>query len=248
VTDSPAISVNSNGALNSAVECHLHTSSLSNTFNNITGLQGTAKYLKIRARRVPSGAVAELAASPTQEGWDVVIKDGHGHVLDQLQLKVTESLSYIKEALAAHPDIDIVTTHEVFQHLDGSGLEDHVAVADFSDNDLTAHVQDQIQAADMTPEFGLPLLAFGIIALQSYKQYRKGQLTAIEATQRGIKRGWRSLLCRGAAYASILLSHEPVVGLPVSVLTRTTFSRFDVQEQFLSIIEQYAKGRWPISS
>jgi len=34
-------------ALNSAVECHLHTSSRSNTFNNLTRLSGTAKYLKI---------------------------------------------------------------------------------------------------------------------------------------------------------------------------------------------------------
>jgi hypothetical protein len=40
-------------ALNSAVECHLHTSSLFNTFNNLTRLAGAAKYLKIRAGQVP---------------------------------------------------------------------------------------------------------------------------------------------------------------------------------------------------
>ena len=43
-------------ALNSAVECHLHTSSRFNTFNNLTRLRGTAKYLEIhgntRALRV----------------------------------------------------------------------------------------------------------------------------------------------------------------------------------------------------
>jgi hypothetical protein len=38
-------------ALNSAVECHLHTSSRSNTFNNLTSATGTAKYLKVRARQ-----------------------------------------------------------------------------------------------------------------------------------------------------------------------------------------------------
>jgi len=38
-------------ALNSAVECHPHTSSLSNTFNNLTRLPGTAKYLTIRSSR-----------------------------------------------------------------------------------------------------------------------------------------------------------------------------------------------------
>jgi hypothetical protein len=41
--------LNINGwALNSAVECHPHTSPLSNTFNNLTRLPGTAKYLIIR--------------------------------------------------------------------------------------------------------------------------------------------------------------------------------------------------------
>jgi hypothetical protein len=148
-------------------------------------------------------------------------------------------MSYIKEALEAHPDIDVVATHEVFAHLDGSGLENHVTAAEFSDGQLTDHVHDQIQAADMTPEFDLPLLAFGIIAIQSYWRYNKGQLTAADAVRTGVKRGWRSLLCRGASYASVLISHQPLIGLPVSVLTRTTFSRFDVQERFLSLLDQY---------
>jgi hypothetical protein len=188
---------------------------------------------------LPSGAMAELAASPTQQGWDVVIKDSHGHALDQIQLKATESMAYIKEAYAAHPEIGIVSTHELFDHLDGSGLEDHVTVSDFSDGQLTEHVHDQIQAADMTPEFDLPLLAFGIIAVQSYMGYRKGRLTAVDAVRGGVKRGWRSLLCRGAAYVSILISNEPLVGLPVSVLARTTLSRFDVQARFAALLEQY---------
>jgi len=42
-------------ALNSAVECHLHTSSLFNTFNNLTRLTGTAKYLLVRTRHNMSG-------------------------------------------------------------------------------------------------------------------------------------------------------------------------------------------------
>lgn len=149
--------------------------SLAGIVNGIKGKLFETEYVDwLNEGHLPSGAVAKLAASPTQEGWDVVIKDSHGQVIDHLQLKATESIAYIKDALAAHPEIDIVSTHEVFGHLDGSGLEDHVTVADFSNGQLTEHVQDQIQAADMTPEFELPLLAFGIIALQNYRQYRKG--------------------------------------------------------------------------
>jgi hypothetical protein len=213
---------------------------LAGIVNGIKGKLFEMEYVDwLNEGHLPPGAVAELASSPTQEGWDVVIKDSHGQIIDHLQLKATESLSYIREALAAHPDIDVVATREVFDHLNGSGLENHVTVADFSDGQLTEHVQDQIHAADMTPEFGLPLVAFGIIALQNYWRYRKGQLTAVDAVRGGIKRGWRSVLCRGASYVTVLISHEPLLGLPVSVLTRTTFSRFDVQAKFSTLLDEY---------
>lgn len=188
---------------------------------------------------LPEGATAELAGSPTQEGWDIAIKDSHGDAIEHLQLKASESIGYIKDALTAHPEIDVVTTHEVFQHLDGSGLEDHVTVSEISNNHLAGHIEDQMHAAELTPEFDLPLIAFGIIALQTYKRYKRGQISGSQAIQTAVKRGWRSLLCRGAGYASLLISHEPIIGLPVSVLTRTTFSRFDVQKQFISLLEQY---------
>jgi hypothetical protein len=213
---------------------------LAGIVNGIKGKLFETEYVNwLNEGHLPSGAVAELAASPTQEGWDLVIKDSHGHVLDQLQLKATASLAYIKEALEAHPEIDVVSTHEVFDHLDGSGLEDHVTVSKFSDGQLTDHVHDQIQAADMTPEFHIPLLAFGMIALQSYRRYNKGQITAVNAVRGSVKRGWRFLLCRGAAHISFLISHEHLVGLPVSVLSRTMFSRIDVQARFVALLGQY---------
>jgi hypothetical protein len=154
---------------------------------------------------LPAGVVAELASSSTQEGWDVVIKDSGGHVLEHLQLKATESLAYIKEALAAHPEIDVVATHEIFDHLDGSGIADHVTAAEFSNGPLTEHVHDQIQAAELTPEFHFPLIAFGIIALQTYRSHKRGEITAIQAVKSGFNRGWRATVCRGAASAAILI-------------------------------------------
>jgi hypothetical protein len=47
-------------ALNSAVECHLHTSSRFNAFNNLTGLPGTAKYLIIRGSRIPQRVLVRV--------------------------------------------------------------------------------------------------------------------------------------------------------------------------------------------
>jgi hypothetical protein len=42
-------------ALNSALECHLHTFPRSNTFNHLTKLPGTAKYLTIRGSQNENG-------------------------------------------------------------------------------------------------------------------------------------------------------------------------------------------------
>lgn len=213
---------------------------LAGTICGIKGKLFETEYVEwLNHGHLPEGAVAELASSPTQEGWDVVIKDSSGHVLDQLQLKATESLSYIKEALAAHPDIDVVTTHDVFDHLDVSGIADHVTVAEFSNGQLTEHVHDQIQAAEMTPEFHFPLIAFGIIALQTYRSHKRGETTAIQAVKSGFNRGWRSTVCRGAAYAATLISGEPIVGLPVAVLTRVGFGRSDLHRRFVSFVTQY---------
>ena len=169
-----------------------------------------------------AGAVAELASSPTQEGWDILIKDSTGHPIEHLQLKATESIGYIKEALAAHPDIDVVATHEVFSHLDnldGSGLESHLIDGNMLNEHLGEHVRAEIDAAEMTPEFHFPLIAFGMIALQNIKGYLEGKKSGKEAIRSGATRGWRTLVCRAAAYVSILISHEPVVGLPTSILT-----------------------------
>ena len=188
---------------------------------------------------LPSGAVAELANNPTQPGWDIIIKDAHGNPIDYLQLKATESIGYIKEALATHPDIDVVTTHEAFgriDNLDKSELRQHVLDGHFLNENLEEHVQDGVSGAEMTPEFQWPLLAFGIIAVDSFKGYLEGKTSGKKAIRSGVTRGWRTLVCRAAAYASILISHEPVVGLPTSVLSRLLFSRHDVQKRGLELL------------
>jgi hypothetical protein len=188
---------------------------LAGIVNGIKGKLFEVEYVDwLNHGHLPDGATAELASNPTQAGSDIAIKNAHGYIIDHLQLKATESLSYIKEALAAHPDIDVVGTHEIFQHLNNSGLQDHVIAADVSDEQLTGHVHAQVHAVDMTPQFHLPLLAFGIAALQSYKRYKKGKLTAAGAISVAVKRAWRSLLCRGASHASIVMSHEPLVVCP----------------------------------
>ena len=60
------------------------------------------------------GQTALLAESAIQPGWDLQIINSDGSVAQELQLKATESLSYVKEALERYPDIGVLTTDEVF--------------------------------------------------------------------------------------------------------------------------------------
>ena len=53
------------------------------------------------------GQVARLAMSPFQPGWDLEILGRNGRPVEQLQLKATQSMSYVKEALERYPDIRV---------------------------------------------------------------------------------------------------------------------------------------------
>jgi hypothetical protein len=54
----------------------------------------------INSGNLPDGFHAELAGSATQPGYDIKILDSDGNVVEVLQAKATESVSYVKDALA----------------------------------------------------------------------------------------------------------------------------------------------------
>ena len=57
---------------------------------------------------LPDGYHAAMSDSLTQPGWDLQITNEHGQVADYLQLKATNSISYIHETLERYPDITIL--------------------------------------------------------------------------------------------------------------------------------------------
>src|SRR5271156_2987339 len=72
------------------VRDHKGDESLLGIINGIKGKAFELEYLNyLNHGPLPAGAVAELAFSPTQEGWDIAIRDAHGHIIEHLQLKAT---------------------------------------------------------------------------------------------------------------------------------------------------------------
>lgn len=92
---------------------------------------------------LPAGLTASLAPSATQPGHDVLVTDGHGAVVDLLQAKATDSVSYVKAALERYPDIDVMTTTEVHARLLALGVGDRVTDSGISE----VLLQHKIEAA-----------------------------------------------------------------------------------------------------
>ena len=57
--------------------------------------------------------MGRLAESPNQPGWDLEIVDQDGERVEALQLKATDSMSYVKTALDKNPDIRVVVPSEL---------------------------------------------------------------------------------------------------------------------------------------
>jgi len=224
------------------VRDHKGDAALLGIVNGIKGKAFELDYLEyLNHGHLPAGAFAELADSPTQEGWDIAIRDAHGHIIDHLQLKATDSLSYIEEALARHPEIDVVATHEVFQHIGDSEIMSHLidsGIANAQLEDVAAHALH-----DVAPGFELvPWFAFGVIAFQSWGRC-KGGTPVTGVLSSALRRGSYSTASRGMAYFTTLLGCDPFVGTISSILLRFGFGRRDAQKQFVDFVRARREQR-----
>lgn len=114
------------------------------------------------------GQRAVLAESMTQPGWDLQIVDSHGAVVEYLQLKATDSVGYVQDALERYPDFQILATQEV-------GDSHLVLDSGLSDQTLREQVGGAVEAADASlmesfMDYFNPLLPLAAIAtLEGYR-------------------------------------------------------------------------------
>lgn len=117
---------------------------------------------------LPDGFRAELAKSFTQPGWDLRIVDAHGATAEYLQLKATDSVGYVRDALEKYPDFQILATHDVAH----SGL---VLDSGLSNEELTHHAGFAVDAADASVselffDYFSPLVP--LVAIASWEGYK----------------------------------------------------------------------------
>jgi hypothetical protein len=175
------------------------------------------------------GQIADLAEHANQPGWDLAIFDGDGSVADQLQLKATTSLHYVKEALELYPDIDILTREEAAHH--GPDILHHVIDSGMSEEALHHNVEsamsplvEHTQHLDWLHDV-LPALPFVIILGTEGRRVFMGKASFEKAVASVLERSFISGAAMGVG-ALIHFLYGGIISLPATVSTRLVLSRF----------------------
>ena len=185
------------------------------------------------------GQTAELAKSASQKGWDLEIIDENGETVEFLQLKATEDMSYVKDALENYPDYRIVVPSEMDStppEIIGTDISHADLQVDVAGNNALEQLEEHTEGAlenmvDVTTEFALdvvPIGTLGILVTIGGYRFLTGQATLREATF-----GAGKSLRRAAIWSSIgsgLAATGLGMGaLPVTVGLRVAITRISAQ-------------------
>ncbi len=154
--------------------------------------------------QLESGQVAKLAESPTQPGWDLSIENADGSVAEEIQLKATDSMSYVKEALERYPDIRVATPQEIddtAEEILGTGISDEQLerVTEAQIGEISEGMaQDLLDTGAEVAFDSIPFMSIAMTGVMEGRNLLTGRSTFRESLHRGTKR-----LGRAAAYDAI---------------------------------------------
>ena len=165
-----------NLASNHSLSDHIDSLDASQQMGFISGLKGKLfeqKYTDyLNNGELPDGYIASLAESPTQKGWDIAIHDTEGNLDQVLQAKATGSVDYIQSAFEKYPQIDVVTTDEVYSQLVMQGVSEGLLNSGISNQSMVDYVTSATGTLDAgldLTDFCPPIITWALIAFTSYK-------------------------------------------------------------------------------
>ena len=122
------------------------------------------KYVDHLNKTLEPGYSAAIASNPNQPGWDIEIKGPDQEIINQIQLKASSSVEYIKSHFDIYPDVDIVTLEDLKGQI---GLSDKVTVTAVTNNDL----QNEIIGATSSGSDYVPIIiAMSYLIFSSYSK------------------------------------------------------------------------------
>ena len=194
---------------------------------------------------LPDGHEAVLAESATNPGWDIAILDNNGIAVNELQMKATDSVDYIKTALERYPDIDIVTTEEVYNSVVMHEFADSVINSGISNEELTSVVTETLESDSVDMDWGLPVIPMLLIG---YSVYKKESLSSFEKGTEFGDRYIQSYISYIAGGAVAVITNTWWLGLIASMGTkvfckygRVKFNKAKSLDRTISLNEKILK-------
>jgi hypothetical protein len=179
--------------------------------------------------QLEDGQLAKLASDPTQEGWDLQILHEDGSIAQELQLKATDSLGYVKEAIEKYPDIQIMSTDEILHSSDS--IVDQILASGNNNEEITSQLSEAVANMD-TPleelmDIFLPGLPFIVITLDEGRKVLMGRKSFELALADGLERGIKTGVSLGAG-ALVAWLDGGLLSIPTTILTRLGIDRFQL--------------------
>lgn len=187
----------------------------------ISGIKGKLFEMRyvdfLNGGHLPDGYEAVLAESVVNPGWDIAIVDADGFAVDELQMKATDSVDYVKAALEKYPDIEIVTTEEVYNSLVMREFADNVVNSGISNEELTSVVTEALDSDSVEMDWGLPVIPMLLIG---YSVYKKDNLSAFQKGSEFGDRYIQSYISYIAGGAAAVVTNTWWIGLIASIGTK----------------------------
>ena len=179
------------------------------------------------------GQTAQLAIGPTQPGWDLGIINADGSTDELLQLKATNYLKPISDALAASPEFRVLATDEGADQALNNLLNPDVLRSGISDAQLESEVAAPIEPLLDTQfenllEVVAPGLPFVLIGLTEGTKVLMGRQAFELAAHRSLERASKTGAAMAVGGLAVLVG-AGVVSLPAIFLTRIGIDRFRIQ-------------------
>ena len=136
----------------------------------LSGVKGKLfeiQYLDHLNNTIESGYTASLADSVNQKGWDIKIAGPDKEIVDLIQLKATDSISYVKSALYAYPNIDVITLSDLKHELLLADLGSNVSSSSILESDLDNQILESTSESFNFLSFAMGV---GFIVFSSYKR------------------------------------------------------------------------------
>ncbi len=191
---------------------------LTGIVNGVKGKLFELRYVDyLNDGHIPDGYQAILAESATNPGWDIVVIGADGSVAEEIQLKATDSVSYVKAALERYPEINVATTEEVYNSLAMQGITDNLVNSGISNEELEQVVYEALESNSLDMDWSLPVIPMLLIG---YSVYKKDNLTSFQKGSEFADRYVQSYIAYIAGGAAAVVTNTWLIGLLASIGTK----------------------------